>query len=75
MTYDAISDLLIRIKNGYMASAEKVEMPQGRVKEAVVAVLKQEGFIDEFTSKDGTLTVVLKYQGKSPAMENVTRIS
>jgi small subunit ribosomal protein S8 len=72
---DSLSDLLIRIKNGYRANLPEVILPWGRVKEAVVAVLSDSGYVESFAKKDEELIVKLKYKGKTPAMTDVKRIS
>ena len=43
-----IIDLIIRIKNGYMAKKEKIESPYSKFREAVLKKLKQVGFIKDY---------------------------
>ena len=51
---DPISDLLTRIRNGQAAGKAEVSMQSSRVKEAIVRVLKDEGYITDFAvRKDG----------------------
>ncbi len=47
-TSDPLSDLLARISNGLTAGHDKVDVPASRVKEAVLKVLEEEGFIASF---------------------------
>ena len=76
---DPISDMLTRIRNGQKARKVNVSMPASKQKEAVAAVLKDEGYITGF-STDGegaskSLTVELKYFEGVPVIENIQRAS
>jgi small subunit ribosomal protein S8 len=76
---DPIGDFLIRIKNGQQAHKRTVIAPASTVKEAIAAVLKEEGYIADFkTTTEGvkkTLTVTLKYYQGKPVIERLQRIS
>ena len=76
MVVDPLSDFVVRIKNGYMAKLVFVEMPTSRMKEAVAAVLEKSGYIGETKTKDGLLTINLKYGAKDqPALTDIRRVS
>jgi small subunit ribosomal protein S8 len=75
MVNDSLSDLVSRIKNGYLAGLEVISLPWSRVKEAVLVVLKSSGYIEDFEKKDDELVVKLKYQGKDPAISDIVRVS
>ena len=75
MVNDTLSDLVSRVKNGYRAAQDQIVVPWSRTKEAVVAVLKQAGYVGDFQKKDNDLVIALKYHGKSPALTDITRIS
>jgi small subunit ribosomal protein S8 len=76
---DPISDMLTRIRNGQKARKVSVRMPASNAKTAVARVLKDEGYIADYsTSEDGQkaeLTVELKYYEGKPVIENIKRIS
>lgn len=76
---DPIADMLTRIRNGQKARKVSVSMPASNEKEAIAAVLKDEGYITGFdTSGDGAakaLSVELKYFEGAPVIETVQRIS
>jgi small subunit ribosomal protein S8 len=76
---DPIGDFLIRIKNGQQARKHTIVAPNSVVKEAIAAVLKEEGYIADFkTTTEGvkkTLTVTLKYYQGKPVIERLERIS
>ena len=76
---DPIADMLTRIRNGQKARKVSVSMPASSAKEAVARVLKEEGYITDFSS-DGegagkTLSVELKYFEGVPVIERIERAS
>ena len=64
---DPIADMLTRIRNANMAMHDEVRMPSSKKKEALAAILKKEGYIEDFAVADNadrpgsTLTVTMKY--------------
>jgi small subunit ribosomal protein S8 len=76
---DPISDMLTRIRNGQAGSKVKVVMPASRLKVAIAAVLKQEGFITDYQTEAAggkeMLTVVLKYFEGRPVISRLERVS
>ena len=76
---DPIADMLTRIRNGHMANKERVSMYSSKKKVAVANVLKDEGYIADF-SVDGedtkpTLTIELKYYEGRPVIDDIQRVS
>ncbi len=76
---DPISDMLTRIRNGQKARKVSVSMPASNAKEAVAKVLKEEGYITDFSTKgEGStraFTVELKYFDGVPVIERIERTS
>ena len=76
---DPISDMLTRIRNGQKARKVSVSMPASKAKEAVAVVLKDEGYITDYsTDGDGatkSLTIELKYFEGAPVIEKIQRAS
>lgn len=76
---DPISDMLTRIRNGQKARKVSVSMPASKAKEAVAKVLKEEGYITDFTTEgEGStraFTVELKYFDGVPVIERIERTS
>ena len=64
---DPIADMLTRIRNANTAMHDEVLMPSSKKKEALAAILKKEGYIEDFRVADATdrpgstLTVTVKY--------------
>jgi small subunit ribosomal protein S8 len=76
---DPIADLLTRIRNGQAAGKPEVTVQSSRVKEAIVRVLKDEGYITDYAvRKDGArsaLVIALKYHAGKPVIERLERVS
>ena len=76
---DPIADFLTRIRNGQAAGRTEISMPASKVKQALAQVLKDEGYIDNFSTQaaDGkaTLTVSLKYYHGKPVIDRLERVS
>ena len=79
MMTDPIADMLTRLRNGQAASKVEVSMPSSRLKCAVAQVLRDEGYISDFSvaEADGkpVLTVALKYHEGKPVIDMIQRAS
>lgn len=76
---DPIADMLTRIRNGQNARKAFVAMPSSTAKMAVARVLKDEGYIVDYSVEgEGatkTLSIELKYFEGAPVIETIKRIS
>ena len=76
---DPIADMLTRIRNGQAAAKASVQMPASKKKLAIAKVLKDEGYIIDYseTEVDGkpTLEIQLKYFQGEPVIEFIKRVS
>jgi small subunit ribosomal protein S8 len=76
---DPIADMLTRIRNAQSAGEQQVAMPSSKAKLAILNVLKNEGYIEDFSTnavdEKITLTVSLKYYQGRPVIEKIKRIS
>lgn len=64
MMTDPIADMLTRVRNAIQARHETVEMPASKEKAEIAKILKEEGFITDFSVAGDvkkTITVTLKY--------------
>lgn len=77
--HDPISDMLTRIRNAQRASKVAVAMPSSKLKVAIAKVLKDEGYIEDFSisadEKKPTLDIQLKYYAGRPVIERIERVS
>lgn len=75
---DPLADMLTRVRNAQQAKLANVSMPCSKIKVSVAAVLKDEGYIDDYSATEetkATLTIELKYQDGRPVIEEIKRIS
>jgi small subunit ribosomal protein S8 len=76
---DPIADMLTRIRNGQAVSKAAVSMPSSGLKNAIAGVLKDEGYITDFSVDDAggkpVLTIELKYYQGRPVIEKLQRAS
>ena len=71
---NSIIDLIIRIKNGYMAKKETIESPHSKYKEAVLKKLVGLKFIKGYEIKGEikkSMTIDLTYEEGNPAISDV----
>jgi small subunit ribosomal protein S8 len=79
-TGDPISDLLNRLRNGMRAGHERVEMPASRLREDLLRVLADEGYIASYRRVEEKgrplLRVGLKYDPEGePIVTGLERVS
>ena len=78
---DPIADMLTRIRNGLGAEHETVEVPSSKIKIEIARILKQEGYITDYTvtgdtAKEKVITIELKYgPEKQKVITGLKRIS
>lgn len=73
---DPIADMLTRIRNANQMRNKEVAMPTSKMKVEIAKILNSEGFIENYTVKDNTLTLTLKYgQNKERVITGLKRIS
>ncbi|HQW20165.1 MAG TPA: 30S ribosomal protein S8 [Rhodocyclaceae bacterium] len=76
---DPIADMLTRIRNAQTAQKAAVVMPSSKLKVAIAAVLKDEGYIGEFAVRENAgkpqLDIALKYYAGRAVIERIERVS
>ena len=76
---DPISDMLTRIRNSLQRNKRDVKMPSSKLKVAIANILKQEGYILDYSvaehDKKATLTIELKYFEGKAVIETIKRVS
>lgn len=80
MNTDPIADMLARIRNANLVSHETVELPSSKLKVELAKLLKDEGYIIDYSLRESgkfnILSIVLKYdEKKKPVISNLARIS
>lgn len=77
---DPVADMLTRIRNAQAAAKTQVTMPASKLKAAIAKVLRDEGYITDFTVAQtapakAELTITLKYFEGQPVIERIERVS
>jgi small subunit ribosomal protein S8 len=76
---DPISDMITRIRNSQAVSEKQIQMPASKFKLAILNVLKEEGYIEDFNlitnAGKNDISVKLKYHQGRPVIEKITRVS
>lgn len=80
---DPIADMLTRIRNALLARKSEVVVPRSKIKVEVARILKEEGFIEDYSVGEETpvplITIKLKYYGsrreRRPVITNLQRVS
>ena len=80
MLIDPISDYLNRIRNALQAEHEEVEIPASRLKREMTRILKEQGYITDFTVEPGRVGEVIKVrlrytEDRSPVISGMDRVS
>jgi small subunit ribosomal protein S8 len=76
---DPLGDLLTRIRNAQMRNKSKVASPNSRLRESVLEVLKNEGYIRGYAvvEREGRseIEIELKYFDGEPVIREIERVS
>jgi small subunit ribosomal protein S8 len=77
---DPVGDLLTRIRNGQLRGLGKIKSPNSRLRARLLDVLKEEGFIRDYTEVDmksgkRELEIELKYHEGQPVIRELKRVS
>lgn len=72
---DPIADMLTRIRNAYGAYHKQVSIPQSKVKAAMAAILKEEGYVTDFTTNEREIVIELKYANGKPLVSGMKKVS
>ena len=76
---DPIGDMIARIKNSQLRNHKQVELPSSNFKVKIAEVLKNEGYIIDYSvsseDKKSKLEIKLKYNSGSPVISSIQRVS
>ena len=72
---DPISDMLTRLRNGHHALHREVVIPKSKLKVSIAEILKEEGYISQYTEDESNITVTLKYTNGKPNILGLKKIS
>ena len=75
---DPLADMLTRLRNAQTARLKTTDMPSSGTKVAIANVLKEEGYITDYSVSDDShpiLAIELKYFDGRPVIEEIKRVS
>ncbi|MCY4021153.1 MAG: 30S ribosomal protein S8 [Chloroflexi bacterium] len=83
MTNDPIADMLTRVRNALTAGKLEVIVPKSNIKVEIARILKEEGYVEDYSIGDETpvplIHIQLKYFGsrrdRRPVITQLRRIS
>ena len=80
MWSDTVADMLTRIRNAVRVQHKQVNVPSSRLKIGIAQVLKEEGYIEGYSSiedgKQGILRIDLKYGARGEdVIRKIDRVS
>ena len=75
MVNDPIADMLTRIRNSHSAMRREVVIPCSNIKESMASLMKEEGYITDYSVEERDIKVTLKYAKGRPAISGLKRIS
>lgn len=74
---DPIADMLTRIRNAQLAEKASVSMPSSKLKVAIAAVLKDEGYVEDFAVRqsEGTRPIWISRSSTTLAVRSSSVLS
>jgi len=72
---DTIADLLVRISNAKGSRHESLALPYSNLKEAVLNVLKQEGYVNDFVADKVARTISVDIKEPKRQFSKMNRVS
>lgn len=72
---DPIADMLTRIRNGHHALHSDVAIPLSKVKLAIAGILKDEGYIEDYSNDESNINVTLRYTSGQANIAGLKKVS
>lgn len=76
---DPIADMLIRIKNAFLAGHKELTLPHSKINESIAKILKENNYLTDCVvvekKPQSEITLTLRYVDKLAALTDVKRIS
>ncbi len=76
---DQVGDFLTRIRNAGAAGHSYTQAPLSKVKERIAAILKEQGYIDNYEiireGSQGIIKIKLRYHNKKHVIREIKRVS
>ena len=72
---DPVADMLVAIKNGYLAKKVQILVPFSKFKYEIAKVLENEKFVGKTAKKDNKILIELFYEDGKPKITDIKRVS
>lgn len=72
---DPVADMLVAIKNGYMAKKPTALVPFSKFKHEIAKVLVAEKFVESTKKTEEGLEITLLYENQKPKLKQIKKIS
>lgn len=72
---DPIADMLISIKNGYMAKKPDIAVPYSKFKMEIAKALEGTKFVGKVQKVDSKIEIELLYENQKPKLTELRRVS
>lgn len=72
---DPVADMLVAIKNGYLAKKVQILVPFSKFKYEIAKVLENEKFVGKTAKKDNQILIELFYENGKPKITDIKRVS
>ncbi len=73
---DSIANMIVVIKNGYLARKDEIVLPFSRFRFEVAKALEKAGFVAKVTKSEGTIKVDLLYsENRKPRITEIKKVS
>ena len=72
---DPVANMLVSVKNGYLAKKTQVSVPFSKFKYEIAKVLENEKFVGKTAKKDNKILIELFYEDGKPKITDIKRVS
>jgi len=72
---DPVANMLVSVKNGYLAKKTQVSVPFSKFKYEIAKVLENEKFVGKTAKKDNQILIELFYEDGKPKITDIKRVS
>jgi len=72
---DPVANMLVSVKNGYLAKKTQISVPFSKFKYEIAKVLESEKFVAKVAKDNNKIMIDLSYEGGKPKITDIKRVS
>ena len=72
---DPVANMLVSVKNGYLAKKTQVSVPFSKFKYEIAKVLENEKFVARVAKANDQILIDLSYEGGKPKITDIKKVS